>query len=201
VGEENDAVNKVIKDVIKLIGSLSKRPLESDGPEAGTALKMPRTDYDGERASTALRKRGGITLGDAGEGSSSNAKKTKQDSTSARTQGGGSTTLGKRDSSIECDEGGGSWSWKRIRQIPCCPPRQGAATSRPREGATEGQQCIKDMSLQQVVDHRGIPFGAHMNTTSSSRTRGTKNEGRDNHARAKRLNEGLQKLTEGQDLV
>ena len=114
VANKNDQISNGLRDS-------SKRALESDGPEAGTALKMPRTDDDGERASTALKKRGGITLGDAGEGSSSNAKKTKQDSTSARTQGGGSTTLGKRDSSIECDQGGGSSSRKRIKQDSMLP--------------------------------------------------------------------------------
>jgi hypothetical protein len=37
----------------------------------------------GDTMSMALRKRGGITLGDAGEGSSSDAKKPRQDLTSA----------------------------------------------------------------------------------------------------------------------
>jgi hypothetical protein len=87
VGEENDAINKVIEHVIKLIGPLSKRPFESDGPEADAALKRPRTDDDGEGASMALGKRGGSTLGNAGQGSLSDPKKLKQDSTSASASG------------------------------------------------------------------------------------------------------------------
>jgi hypothetical protein len=81
VANKGDQILRGLKDS-------SKRSLESDGPEAGAALKkMPRTDDDGERASMALGKRGGITLGDANEGSSSNAKKKNRISRQQARQG------------------------------------------------------------------------------------------------------------------
>jgi hypothetical protein len=69
-----------------------KRP--GSPPGAALKSKMPRTDVDGvdgegpEISSISLGKRGGSTLGDAGEGSASNAKKLKQDWTSASASGG-----------------------------------------------------------------------------------------------------------------
>jgi hypothetical protein len=79
--------NKV-DQILRGLRDSSKRALQGDGPEACAAFKMPRTDDDGEEASMALGKRGGSALGDAGEGSSSDAKKPKQDSTSASASGG-----------------------------------------------------------------------------------------------------------------
>jgi hypothetical protein len=79
------------------------RAILSNGPKAAPDSKMPRTNDDGEGASMDLGKRNGSTLGDAGQGSSSNAKKTKQDSTSGGSRGsGGAVAASVSDS--DCNE-------------------------------------------------------------------------------------------------
>jgi hypothetical protein len=112
-----------------------------------------------------------------------------------RTQGGGSTTSGKRDSSIECDKGGGSSSWKRIRQDSMLPSTPGGshvpATAGGNGGAAVHQRHASAAGC-------GPPWdsirGAYEYDVFISYASDRDDEGRDNHARAKRLNEGLQKL-------
>ena len=92
-GREDGALEVIcskIKDLVKEECQLSKKRPRAPGSPPGAALKsrMPRTDDHGEGVPMALGKRGGITLGDAGEGSSSDAKKPKQDFTSASASGG-----------------------------------------------------------------------------------------------------------------
>jgi hypothetical protein len=119
VGEENDAVNKVITEVIELIGPLGKRAILSDGPEAVPVPKMPRH--------------------------------------------------------LGCQGGGGAGQGGRVGVW---------------EGGSGGDGGA-------VVDH-GPPWdsirGAYQYDVFISHAWDEDDEGRDNHARAKRLNEGLEKL-------
>jgi hypothetical protein len=171
IGKKHDAGLLVANKVDQLLRGLrdsSKRALESDGPEAGAAFKMPRTDDDGERASKALGKRGGITLGDAGEGSSSTAKKSKQDLTSASAAGDSGRAVAA-SSGAEAGQGGRVGVWG---------------------GGSGGDGGA-------VVDHgppRDSIRSAYEYDVFISHSSDRDDEGRDNHARAKRLNEGLQKL-------
>jgi len=104
-------------------------------------------------------------------------------------------TLGKRDSSIECDEGGGSSSRKRIRQDSMLPSTPGGshvpATAGGNGGAAVHQRHASAAGC-------GPPWdsirGAYEYDVFISYASDRDDEGRDNHARAKRLNEGLQKL-------
>ena len=81
-GREDGALEGICskpKDLVREESQLSKKRPGSL-PGAPLKSKMPRTVDDGEGpeiSSISLGKRGGITLGDAGEGSSSNAKKLK----------------------------------------------------------------------------------------------------------------------------
>ena len=86
-GREDGALEGIcskLKDLVREECKLSKKRPGSP-PGAALKSKMPRTDDDGEGPGISSGKRGWITLGDAGEDSSSNAKKLKQDSTSAST--------------------------------------------------------------------------------------------------------------------
>ena len=115
-GKKQDEVEKVVKDVLALLqepdlrssaGSAAdtqsgphqgyKRPFESDESEAGAGAKRANTDSrDGSKAA-------GKRAHDAGEGSSSHAKKPRQDPVSA-SMSRGSRVGGEGDLR---DEGGG----------------------------------------------------------------------------------------------
>jgi hypothetical protein len=74
-------VAKIAESVDKVL----QKALPNEMQSAASAMSSRSDDAParGDTMSMALRKRGGITLGDAGEGSSSDAKKPKQDLTSA----------------------------------------------------------------------------------------------------------------------
>jgi hypothetical protein len=113
----------------------------------------------------SLGKRGGITLGDAGEGSSSNAKKLKQDSTSA-------STSGVSGGAVADSAGGGAGQGGRV-----------------------GVRGVRGGGDGGAVVHHGPPWdsirGAYQYDVFIPHAWDEDEKGRDNHAR---LNEGLQKL-------
>ena len=107
-GREDGALEGIcskLKDLVREECQLSKKRPRAPGSPPGAALKskIPRTDDHGEGVPMALGKRGGITFGDENEGSSSNAKKQKQDFTSASAVGnpGGAVSAGDDDDDAE----------------------------------------------------------------------------------------------------
>jgi hypothetical protein len=105
-GREDGALEGIcskLKDLVREECKLSKKRPGSP-PGAALKSKMPRTDDDGEGPGISSGKRGWITLGDAGEDSSSNAKKLKQDSTSASTSGGFGGAVAASVSDSDCNE-------------------------------------------------------------------------------------------------
>jgi hypothetical protein len=118
-GNDNDDVDEDVGDIIPVTNDVlqgvnlvrkecqlsKKRPRSPLG--AALKSKIPRTDDDGEgpeKSSMVLGKRGRIILGHAGEGSSSNAKKLKQDSTSPSTSGGSGGAVAASVLDSDCNE-------------------------------------------------------------------------------------------------